>query len=417
MKDRYAFKKIIENNILKGSENILKFLYENIESNEFIERLEESWENKVKLTFAIMTLNEERCIKRCIESVESIADEIIVIDTGSTDNTLNIINEFFPNIKVYNHLWQEDFSQIRNLFNVYSTNDWIFQLDADEYLDVNTCEEIKKMICILDNIPIEPKIISPTLINHNFSENIYTNRIYKRRENLMYHGIIHEELRFNNSIKIPYVIISNVFFHDGYKKDIIESKQKYKRNVELLKKMLDIEPDNIRWYYFLARDAWTLNYSKEYIRGILEKGLEYTKSDYLGFEVGILSKLIELNMDSSNSISEYISRAKKISPECMDIYYYELLNEQADTIDRLNSSTRNSLNKVTELNEPFSLINSNGDHLFLSWGWGYFFSRDYNLAFMMWKKIKSDEIVFNLNKELSDIKDAISGYLDSSHTY
>lgn len=412
MKDKYEFRNIIKNNILKGSSNILNFLNENIDSNEFIDKLEASWESKIKLTFSIMTLNEERCIQRCIESISSIADEIIVIDTGSTDNTINIIEEYFPDVKVYKHLWEENFSQIRNLFNEYSTNDWIFQIDADEYLDINTCEEIKKIICIIDNIPIEPKMISPTLVDHNLSENMFTNRIYKKHENLKYHGIIHEELRFNNSINIPNIIISNKFFHDGYKQDVIKNKNKYNRNVDLLKKMIDIEPQNIRWYYFLARDAFTLNYPKEYIRKILKKGLEYTDNDYLGFEVGILSKLIELELEDNNSITEYISLAKKISPDCMDIYYYELLKDQGNIIEILNGITKHSISQIIELEKTFSLINSNGDHLFLLWGWGCFCSKDFNLAFSLWRKIKSPEIIENLKKNLNEINNFISDYIN-----
>lgn len=415
LNDKYGFRKIIKNNIIKGSEDILNFLNKNSENSEFIEKLESCLEKKVKLTFAIMTLNEERCIKRCIDSIKNIADEIIIIDTGSTDNTLNIIKQFFPNIKVYHHLWENNFSKIRNLFNVYSTNDWIFQIDADEYLDITTSKDIKKLICIFDNIPVEPKIISPTLVDHNFSETIYTNRIYKRCENFIYHGIIHEELRFNNTINIPNIIVSNKFFHDGYKKDIIESKQKYKRNVNLLEKMITLEPDNIRWYYFLARDSFDLNYSKESLIQILKKGLEYTKNDSLGFEVGILSKLIELNLDNSELISEYVDSLKNISPNFMDTYYYELLNDQANIIGALNSITKNSLNKVTNLSDIFSLINSNGDHLFLLWGWGFFCSKDFELAFMMWRKIKSNDIINHLHNDLSKINNAISNYINTSN--
>lgn len=413
MEDIYGFKSIIKNNIIKCSEDIYNFIQDNLSSKDFLNKLESSWKKQVKISFAIMTFNEERCIKRCIESINNFADEIIVIDTGSTDNTINIINSFFPDVKVYTHLWKNDFSYIRNLFSKYTSNDWIFQIDADEYFDSNDFSEVKKFICILENIPIEPKIISPKLIDHDYSETLHTKRIYKKNSKLQYHGLIHEELRYDNSINTPYLIISNCFFHDGYKSDIIHNKQKNLRNVSLLKKMIEIEPNNIRWYYFLARDSFTLEYPREYIQDILEKGLKLSEFDNVDFKTGILSRLMELNLDNLSLISKYVSIAKEINSNCMDTYYYELISKQAFFIDNIKNLTTKSINIITELDEPFSLINSNGDHLFLSWGWGYFWSQNYDLAFTMWDKIKSCDIRKKLDNDLMLLNNNISKFFDS----
>lgn len=413
MEDINGFRLIIEKNIIKSSDNISQFFSDNLYSEEFLRNLEITWNNKLKLTFAIMTFNEERCIKRCIESIHNIADEIIVIDTGSTDNTVKIINEFFPSVKVYTHIWKDDFSYIRNLLSEYSSNDWIFQMDADEYLDLNNCEEIKKIICIFDNTPFEPKVISPILVDHDFSETLNTKRIYKKRENLKYHGLIHEELRFNNSIKIPFLIISNKIIHDGYKKEIMDNKKKYERNSKLLKKMVEIEPNNIRWYYFLARETFALEYPRHYIQDILEKGLECTENDEVDFETGIISNLMELNLDNIPLLSEYAFKAKKKNSNLMDIYYYELVGNHAMAIDNLGNLIKESIKEVAHLDDPFSLINSNGDHLFLAWGWGYFFSRNFELAFLMWGKISSGVLIEKLDKEIQLINNSISLYFNN----
>jgi glycosyltransferase involved in cell wall biosynthesis len=412
MADKYGFRSMIEENIIKCSEDIRSFLNENLYSEEFLRNLETSWNNKVKLTFAIMTFNEERCIKRCIESIQYLADEIIVIDTGSTDTTIKIINESFSNVKVYYHPWKEDFSYIRNLFSQYASNDWIFQIDADEYLDTANCEEIKKFICILDNTPFVPKVISPILIDHDLSETLHTKRIYKKDENLKYHGLIHEEIRYNNSVQTPYMIISTKFFHDGYKKEVINSKQKYERNVKLLKEMIKIEPNNIRWYYFLAREAFALEYPPDYIQEILTKGLESTELDDVDFETGMLSFLMQLNLDNLPLLSEFALKAKGKNPNLMDIYYYELVGKHAMVMNNMNELVKESIKGVTQLKDPFSLINSNGDHLFLSWGWGYFLSRNYELAFMMWGKMNSCDLIEKLDQDLMTINDHISNYFN-----
>jgi len=65
----------------------------------------------------------------------------------------------------------------------------------------------------------------------------------------------------------------------------------------------------------------------------------------------------------------------------MDIYCYDLVNDQATAVGWLNNLTLKSINEIIRLESSYSLTNSNRDHLFLSWGWGYFSSKNYDLAF------------------------------------
>lgn len=87
------------------------------------------------ISCVILTYNEERCIRRCLESVIDIFDEIIVMDTGSIDNTIDIIESFKNSkIKLYKETWHDDFSSIRNLAASKAKFQWIFFLDADEFI-------------------------------------------------------------------------------------------------------------------------------------------------------------------------------------------------------------------------------------------------------------------------------------------
>jgi glycosyltransferase involved in cell wall biosynthesis len=74
--------------------------------------------------------NEDACLGRCLESVHRFVDEIIVVDTGSTDNTVHIAESY--GAKLYHHPWENDFSKHRNQSLSYATGDWIQQVDADE---------------------------------------------------------------------------------------------------------------------------------------------------------------------------------------------------------------------------------------------------------------------------------------------
>src|SRR5690606_5305106 len=111
--------------------------------------------------------NEQKVISRCISSIIDVADEVIILDTGSTDNTMNEIKKFNDEkIKVYQEEWQNDFSIARNSAIDKATKDWIFMIDSDEYLLPE--EDLKKIIGMFNQFPnIESAAICPTIINEN----------------------------------------------------------------------------------------------------------------------------------------------------------------------------------------------------------------------------------------------------------
>ncbi|WP_337872164.1 glycosyltransferase family 2 protein, partial [Ignavibacterium sp.] len=82
-----------------------------------------------KITLSMIVKNEERYLEDCLNSVKNVFDEIIIVDTGSTDNTLKIAEKF--NAKVFHFDWINDFSAARNFALSKSTGEWILYLDAD----------------------------------------------------------------------------------------------------------------------------------------------------------------------------------------------------------------------------------------------------------------------------------------------
>lgn len=99
----------------------------------------ENMHTQNKISVIIITGNEENNIKDCLESVKW-ADEIIVVDSESTDNTVNIAREFTN--KVYVHKWL-GYSAQKTLALEYSTNEWILSLDADERVTKSLANEIE----------------------------------------------------------------------------------------------------------------------------------------------------------------------------------------------------------------------------------------------------------------------------------
>ncbi|HET7098899.1 MAG TPA: glycosyltransferase family 2 protein [Patescibacteria group bacterium] len=99
----------------------------------------------MKLSVTIITLNEEKDLSRCLESVKNFADEIILVDSGSSDKTLEIAKKF--GCKVYTRKF-DNFASQKNFAAEKATGEWILSIDADEQITPGLLEEIK--IAIID---------------------------------------------------------------------------------------------------------------------------------------------------------------------------------------------------------------------------------------------------------------------------
>ncbi len=169
-----------------------------------------------KLSVIIITFNEERNIRRCIESVRDIADEIVVVDSMSTDSTEEICNTL--GVRFFSQKWL-GYSEQKNFANSLASNDWILSIDADEALS----EELKKSITELKKRDFD---------EHNvFCLNRLTNycghwirhcgwypdrhiRLWNRKIG-RWNGIIHETIRFDQPV--AKTIIKGDLLHYSYK--------------------------------------------------------------------------------------------------------------------------------------------------------------------------------------------------------
>ena len=104
---------------------------------------------KPSISLCMIAKNEEGNLANCLNSVNDIVDEIIIIDTGSTDKTKEIAKKF--NAKIYDFKWVDDFSAARNESLRHATKDWILVLDADETLDEDGKKAIKELLRDKDN--------------------------------------------------------------------------------------------------------------------------------------------------------------------------------------------------------------------------------------------------------------------------
>lgn len=103
----------------------------------------------VTLSLCMIVKNEAARLAACLESVRSVVDEIVVLDTGSTDTTVDIAKQF--NAVVEFHPWNYDFAEARNISLQYVTSDWVLVLDADEQLASDMGPQLRQAIEAGDN--------------------------------------------------------------------------------------------------------------------------------------------------------------------------------------------------------------------------------------------------------------------------
>lgn len=174
--------------------------------------------------------NEEELLANCLDSIKDLADEIVIVDTGSTDRTVEIAKAY--GARIYHYEWHNDFSAARNVSIEYGTGDWICIIDADEELVIEDLATLKKTL-----YTSEYRALSISVYNYSQGEAQYTSflpsvRFFRRETMARYEGIVHNMLRLPDDEE---VLRSPVRFnHYGYGL----SKEKMARKVERTKSML-----------------------------------------------------------------------------------------------------------------------------------------------------------------------------------
>jgi len=197
-----------------------------------------------KLSVCMIVRDEEKIVLQCLKTVRSIADELIIVDTGSQDDTISIVKSF--GAKVFYFKWCDDFSAARNEALKYATGDWIFHIDADEELLPSSIHVLKKRIfnahCLVYMITIDN---GPTYTERFFK----SGRLFRNHPQIRYSRPYHETIRPSaDSLVIletgwriiyePKILVR----HYGYEKSRIKERSKLERELRILKAYMRDNP-------------------------------------------------------------------------------------------------------------------------------------------------------------------------------
>ncbi len=358
----------------------------------------------------IMVCNEERSILRCIKSVMELADEIIIIDTGSKDKTIEIIEGIDTDkIKLFYEPWNDNFAEIRNKMIEKSNCDIIFQIDADEYLcPSQDIDQIRKDLLTID----KSLGAMPRIIDINGSElGRGPVRIFKNFSGYYYFGDIHEEVR--NEREFSKELLDIQIIHDGYTSSVIKAKNKAERNKRISYKMSKKENDNPRWRANYIKDLFY--YEKDKLKVLKEINLfikdydKYKKEDMFNIleYLKILKSYLEIIY--TNKMDVGLNQLRIDYPCNIDVYFLGLLLIQK----KVKEDTKEINNILEEyssrdLNKCKSFFDKTGKHIDYLFFETYYLLNDYamieNFYNRLNKRVKA-QIYEEKIKKISSIFD------------
>lgn len=240
------------------------------------------------LTFSVVIIckNGERVIRRCLEAIlfdKKECDEIIVINTGSDDRTINIINSI-GGVNLYEYKWTDDFAAARNFGISKASKDWIFFIDSDEVLKKGSLETLREKINEIKKYSNaeEEIVFSPKVKNTDDSIVYNAGRIIENNDNVLFEGCIHEyPISLNSKKNLVTLKLSGVMVvHDGYEQSVQNDKHKAERNNRLIKAVLSEQPTNSRYYYFYYRDSKPLISGEEFEKGMEDFFVKFPDDSY-----------------------------------------------------------------------------------------------------------------------------------------
>jgi glycosyltransferase involved in cell wall biosynthesis len=201
------------------------------------------------LSLCMIVKNEERFLAECLRSVAGVVDEICIVDTGSTDRTVEIAGEF--GAKIEHHPWRDDFAWAKNKAVAMATRRWILVLDADE-------EIAPESLALLRSLRKTPAHITAVyvsirnLIDDEAGGATMTHmlpRIFPNTPRIRYRNRIHESIVLDGDREIQIAVSPIVVIHKGYAKAVIKDRDKTKRNAPLLSAALE-DGGDVEYAYF-----------------------------------------------------------------------------------------------------------------------------------------------------------------------
>lgn len=205
-----------------------------------------------KISLCMIAKNEAPVLRRCLDAAREAVDEIILVDTGSTDETAAIAASC--GAKVFHHPWNDDFSQARNRSLDHATGDWILWLDADEVLQPGGGKAIRKAVC--DREKAVYLLSFTNILDEGKQTHYLMPRLFLRRPEIRFVNVIHEQIlgpaeSYAKKNGLQCGVCEARVLHFGYSESEMQRKGKVEKYQKLFEKQLRQTPDDpYSWYKY-----------------------------------------------------------------------------------------------------------------------------------------------------------------------
>ncbi len=303
--------------------------------------------NNPTLSLCMIVKDEEKFLPTCLESIKGHVDEIIIVDTGSKDKTVEIATKY--NAKIYHHQWENSFSKARNYSLSYATCDWIMWIDADEEVDERDAHKLKDVIkddeVDVIYMPMFNKPVGGKAVSVFSAEKIFRNHI-----GIHFEGIVHNNLKYSGLSKS----VNIKLYHYGYNQSEEQMEKKFERTSSLLRLQIKDDSENPTPHHYLAISYLDRHKHEECIKEALEaiRLFESQNSNsqfrLLSYYTACVAFYREQDLDNAE---KYALKAIKFYPDYLDahcilssIYFLRKEYEKCD------EATKKYLNLLKKLN-------------------------------------------------------------------
>ncbi|SNS49095.1 Glycosyl transferase family 2 [Anaerovirgula multivorans] len=307
----------------------------------------------MKLSIVMMVKNESKYLEKCLKSLdpirEAISSELIIVDTGSQDNTMEIAKRYTK--KVYFHLWKDNFAEMRNITIGYAKGEWLFVIDGDEIV-----EDAKDIIQFFKH-NFDKRYNTALVSIKNFTSDkreyntvVHVCRLFKNKK-FLYTGSIHEQ----PIIRHPIYFLDVILLHFGYiSTDKELMKRKFVRNIALLEKELEREPDNSYTWFQLSQSYGMYNKHKESLEAALkayeiakEKKYNMNERMYIYIQIAHCYYVAK----KYKKLEEICQEAIVISNKNLDLYWFLAYAQQ--NLTKIDDAIKN-YEKYLEIRKDFN---------------------------------------------------------------
>lgn len=276
----------------------------------------------MRISGCVIARNEEENIKQCLESLRTIADQIVVVDTGSTDRTVDFAQAL--GAEVHTFLWRDDFSAAKNFALQKAAGEWVVFLDADEYIPLSMAGHLK---ILLKRAKAHCDGFLTKMVNidadhkNQVLDFFYTVRIFRRMKRIQYQGKIHEQITSldKTPLRLERIDPEKVcLYHTGYSSGRI--RKKCQRNLKILLDRLAVGESSSDIFRYIAEAYATMEeYDKvlPYARRAIQQPIEYTTYGSRFYQFYLVA-LKECGLADTEEFLQILQCAMTAYPELAD---------------------------------------------------------------------------------------------------